>query len=625
VRRFALFTGILLILLALLARVVGIDHDARWGASRYILLYSGLALTGAAALVHLYKTGRFPETTRHVISNSLMVIRSWLARVLGSLWISIVLTAILLLGITTYAAWYTSFGMFPRFTRVVNYYVNMGEAFLHGQVALLIQPEPQLVALANPYDSAQRENVTFQWDLSYYKGKYYAYWGPAPALLYAAVEALTHTPPPDQMGVLVFYSGLSIVLAFLLFRLRQMFFPRAPGLSIPLFLLAALANLPIIHILERCQVYETSAVAGQFFLFLGLLAWLRWHEGHKPGWLIAAGLSWGLAIGTRYNLAITVAVLTAFALYRLWKACGFNRAALRQAAALLAPLALSGLALALYNYARFESPFETGLVYQLTIPVYQNRHFSPGFVWSNLYLYLFYPLATRSTFPFFPSIPVDLTRLPAWAARAPGNLSDEVFFGIGQSLPVLWMVLAIAAVAGAKAIRMLISRLSATSRAGKAGNMTVDRPRNSLALFHEPTTFRRQLAGILILAGFIQFIFLLFYYFASNRFIIDFLLLELLGLVFLAWEADELLHTLLARGAFWGMALLLILATALIGVLAGFDIVPQFFRLYNPALYQAIAGPANRNFAILQALPDHPGLLGAGLRLLLRMLAHAAR
>jgi len=606
VRFIVLISGILLILLALFAQSIGIDHDAAWGASRYVLLCSGLALTAAAMLVHLARTGHLPGNVHRWFLRLVQSTRQVFFHLRRQTWLSAMIAGILLISVALYAIWFTSFGQFPTFTRVVNPYVDLGEAFLHGQVALLAEPDPALVALDNPYDYSQREQVPYLWDLSYYRGKYYAYWGPVPALLYAAVQAVTRSAPPDQLGVLVFTIGSGVVLAVLLFAGRKRFFPRAPAISIPIFLLAALLNVPLMHILGRPQVYETSVIAGQFFLLLGLLAWLRSLGAPGAGWYFWTGLAWALAVASRYNLALSVAVLLAYSLYRIWCSAGWTAQFRRQALALLAPLGACALALAWYNYIRFGSPFETGLAYQLTVEVYQNRHFSLAYFFSGLYMYLFYPLSTSQQFPFFPSIPVDFTRLPGWAAPPTGRLFDEVFFGLAPSVPAFWLLAVLAPVYVVRgAVRFFLHKV-----------------KENLPRANEPhqATLRWQLIGVIALAGLAQFIFLLFYYFGANRFLVDFIFLWLLVWIFLAWEMDEFLHSFAwLRAIFWLAALLLVLSGTAVALLSAFDLVPQFFRLYNPTAYAAIASYNNRTYTSLLSIPDSPGLLGALLRLFLRL------
>ena len=44
-------------------------------------------------------------------------------------------------------------------------------------------PDPALTAAANPYDPALRPKVWYPHDASLFNGKFYAYFGPAPAVL----------------------------------------------------------------------------------------------------------------------------------------------------------------------------------------------------------------------------------------------------------------------------------------------------------------------------------------------------------------------------------------------------------------------------------------------------------
>ena len=80
-----------------------------------------------------------------------------------------------------FAAWYSSAGHFPVFPHIQNDYVDLGTAFLRGQLALLERPDPRLADLGDPYEFTQRKGIPYRWDASYYGGKYYLYWGPAPA------------------------------------------------------------------------------------------------------------------------------------------------------------------------------------------------------------------------------------------------------------------------------------------------------------------------------------------------------------------------------------------------------------------------------------------------------------
>src|SRR3954469_23004379 len=70
----------------------------------------------------------------------------------------------------------------PQYTALTD---SLADAFRHRRMSLLTEPPPELVALPNPYDA--KANRTFReqgaHDLALYRGPYYLYWGPLPALL----------------------------------------------------------------------------------------------------------------------------------------------------------------------------------------------------------------------------------------------------------------------------------------------------------------------------------------------------------------------------------------------------------------------------------------------------------
>jgi hypothetical protein len=597
-RYLAFILGVLFIAIAFLADRIGLDHNPDWGASRYLLLGSGIILATAAGFVHLLKTNQIRKSTRDRLADLAQATIRPLKQIRESLLVPVILTIVLFFASSAYVVWYTSEGMFPIYTPVANRYLDLGEAFLHGQVALLEKPDPRLGALANPYDYNQRKNIPYIWDVSYYNGKYYLYWGPVPAFGFALVEELFRARPPEQMMVIFSYIGLGGVLSVLLFKIRSWYFPQAPGLVVPFFFLAAQANLPVMFILGRCQVYETSVITGQFFLILGLAAGLFYLNHKSWPWLVLAGLSWGLAVGSRVNLAVSVGVFGAFVLVEIWRARRGNPLDWRAGVALLAPLFLCGLGLAFYNWIRFENPLETGLAYQLTIQVYHKQHFSPAYVLSNLYMYLFYPLAHTLTFPYFPSIAVDAQHLPAWAAPPAGKINEDVFVGLLPGLPVLWL---------------LGIQVPALALAG-----TWNRMRTKLkGWFSEIHTRRLRIAAILGLAALLQFTFLLFYYFGAMRFIVDFYPTLLLTIFFLGLELDDRLKQALAlRILFWMAVGLLMIRTAAIALLAGFDIPPQMFRFSNPQLLKSIAIRSNQVSYTFLKLAGNSGITGLVFRAL---------
>lgn len=488
--------------------------------------------------------------------------------------------------------WYTSIGLFPTFPKVHNQYVTLAQAFLHGQVSLLETPPPELVALENPYDMAARKDIPHQWDASYYQGKYYFYWGPVPALFFAAWIALTGVEPLGQMGVIIPALGLLAVLLYLVWQIRRAAYPRSPVVIVGLFLLVAAINTPMLFLYDRARIYETSIIAGQFFLFLGTAGWVTFLQSRKNGWLVLAGLGWGLALLTRYNLALSVLVYLAFCLPVLWKPrTGWNER-IRPLSALLAPLAVCGLSMLAYNAARFDNPLETGLQYQLTNMVETNGHFSPVYFLSNVFLYFLFPYIKVEHYPVIRSILDVAGQAPAWAAFPADKMNDEVIFSL-RTVPFTWLLAPLLLLVGAVWL--------ASRRKGR-----LEQPAANAAV---PDLWPR-LGWMIALGGLAQLLLLMFYYFTAVRFMVDFLMPWLLVVLFLLWEVDRRLadrRLWWLRLLLWAAVLGLILWTAQIGFFAAIDNPPRPFGKYNPALDEAMAETWNRYY-------DAPGIVGMVLR-----------
>jgi hypothetical protein len=90
------------------------------------------------------------------------------------------ITALILVLTGVTQLWIVSAGRWTDWPEHTSHYAKLAEAFLHGQVSLLVKPSPQLLALPDPYDPYA--NIRYKiHDLSLYEGNYYLPWGPVPA------------------------------------------------------------------------------------------------------------------------------------------------------------------------------------------------------------------------------------------------------------------------------------------------------------------------------------------------------------------------------------------------------------------------------------------------------------
>lgn len=428
--------GMLFIATAFLARQMGIDNNDRWGLGRFLLLGVGLVFwtgvvwlqtslprqqcvewIGHHPLVRLTQEGwnRIQMAWRQSwLVRLLTVWRARLARLPGVrslLAASLERQALfwagagLLITLVVYA-WLATAGTMQQLVPTSSFYDMQARAFLHGQLSLLEEPPAQLLALENPYDVRARQDLSYIWDISLYKGHYYVYWGPVPALLAAAFRAVSGNGLGDETLAFLFLCLLAGVQTLWLLDLRRELFPQsAPGWLLGFVMLVGLAN-PIPFMIARLMVYEVSILAGQFFLLSGVLLAKKGFHSERIStlkWLLA-GLMLGLALSSRINLLpVMVWVVVILAGRTLQVTRGKWRPILKPAlaAGLAGGVILTGLMF--YNQARFDSPFEFGSRYQLTVTDINHGYatvVSPDYIFPNLYTYLLRPVQTVGHFPF---------------------------------------------------------------------------------------------------------------------------------------------------------------------------------------------------------------------------------
>lgn len=280
--------------------------------------------------------------------------------------------------------------------------------------------------------------------MAYYKGKFYFYYGIIPALvLYWPYEALTGGYLPDAFAVGIFLSVGFMAAASLLYGVRRRYFPDVSiwVLAAGTFALgAALVSLELGWLFYR--ITEVAVSCAFAFSMLSLVAiWRGLDEPKRPvKWMLLAGLAYGLAIASRPSLLFGAIILLIPAA-RAWYAATGRDARLRTAwllAATTGPVLAIGMGMMIYNYLRFDNPFEFGLHYQLTsYRASAVTYFSPHYFWFNVWFYFLEPMHWSSQFPFLQLIQ-PLTSLP------PRYLETGAAYGgiISVSFPLMWLALA---------------------------------------------------------------------------------------------------------------------------------------------------------------------------------------
>jgi hypothetical protein len=323
----------------------------------------------------------------------------------------------------------------PWFTREPSGYYGLQTAgFRAGQLAAAIAPQPALLALKDPYDPVANAPYRVH-DMTLYRGHYYLYFGASPILLvFWPCAALTGWYPSEPLVVAAFCTCALWLGLAMLGAVRRRYFPGASSWVLGGGAACLLWANPLTQLVQGPQFYQV-ATAGAIFLQMAMLAAVyRCLHSERRGtlWLALASLLFGLDVGARPSylpggLALVVAgwglTLRVRPGFRLRRLC-----ALLPAAAL--PAAACGAAIMLYNWLRFQSPFEFGLRYQLAgESLLRLRPIEPRLLLPHLHDYLFGAGAWSDYFPFFDrpaGQPYGFLRYLPWGWLALGALVPGV-------------------------------------------------------------------------------------------------------------------------------------------------------------------------------------------------------
>lgn len=345
--------------------------------------------------------------------------------------------AVLAAAVAWFYLWTASEGRaFPLGAPQDGHYNLLAQALARGQLHLLVEPRPELLELVDPYDPAKNAPYRLH-DASLYRGRYYLYYGVAPALALFVPFRLIGVDLPESLAAAVFALAAFTFAALVLGRLMRSCAPGAPfGLRLVALGALALTNgMPFV--LRGASVYEVAITAGVCFLWAAAFVLsTSGDDGRvRPFRLALGSLLLGLAVGSRPSHVFAAPLLLAIAIAAL--PAGAARRPKTAAAALL-PLGLVLGLLGAYNAARFSSPFEFGTRYQLS-----GNHphgllwLDPRGVLPGLYFNFLAPPSLRLDFPF-----VFLERRYPWTLP-PGYFGPELIAGVFLLVPFILVLAAV--------------------------------------------------------------------------------------------------------------------------------------------------------------------------------------
>ena len=320
------------------------------------------------------------------------------------------------------------------------YYNLLVQGFRAGQLSLKKEVPPGLAQLADPYDPTvnARYRLAPYWthDLSYYKGRLYLYFGVTPAvILFWPYVALTGGYLLHREAVIIFCAIGFLASVGLLGAMWRRYFAEVNVVVVAACALALGLATGALVLMSRSEVYEVSISCGYMLTMLALAGiWCALHEPEprkRSGWLAAASVAYGLAVGARPHLLFGSVILLV-PVIQAWRE---ERKSWMVLLAAVGPIVLIGLGLMLYNDRRFDNPFEFGQRYQLAgEQQLTQRFFSLQYFWFNFRVYFLEPVRWSGRFPFVQGIVVPPV--------PPGHGRVEEPFGVLTNIPVAWLALA---------------------------------------------------------------------------------------------------------------------------------------------------------------------------------------
>ncbi len=285
-----------------------------------------------------------------------------------------------------------------------------------------------LLKLQNPYEWQQRDGMEYKWDRAFYDGKYYCYFGIVPVLtVYLPIYLVTG----KYLNTAVFVRGLFFVALLLISSLVcQIARRRRKKINIWMLLAAMLgfANCSmIVYCINGGAMYEVASLSAMVMAMAGINLLYGAFENKRKKLMLGLGaLMMALSVGCRPNYIFASFIIVPIVLNGLAKQgeasvkeCSENKVILYlkkifakeniiDIATLAIPYVVVGVGLMVYNYVRFDSVFEFGARYQLT--VYDTKYYSLfdlGKLPIAIYKGLLELPKYISTFPF---VKIDISR-----------------------------------------------------------------------------------------------------------------------------------------------------------------------------------------------------------------------
>lgn len=327
-------------------------------------------------------------------------------------------------------------------------YAELAKSMAEGKLYLNEEPPDWLKEMDTPYDKGARDEIlketgeNYLYDVAYYDGYYYVYFGVVPVILfYLPFFLLTGANFPTAIGVLIALIAFIAGISALLDRFARYHFKRVSFGLYSLMQISLVMGCGILYLAKFPTFYSMPLACGLAFSVWGLYFWMcgrsakRRTHAQRCVYFFAGSLCMALVAGCRPQLMLLS--LLAFPLFwrpyikerRLFKQKGVT-----EFACLVLPYVIVGGLVMMYNYARFGSFTDFGANYNLTLNDMTKRGLVMGRFAPAFFAYFLQAPNVCGNFPFLQ--PVD------FATTYMGQtIKEPTFGGIFACYPVLWIIL----------------------------------------------------------------------------------------------------------------------------------------------------------------------------------------
>ena len=242
------------------------------------------------------------------------------------------------------------------------------EAFANGSIKLLEEPSEELKNMKNPYDHIARSNnqVSYLYDVAYYDGAYYNYFGVAPIItLILPFRLLTGMYLHTYIFNFVFILGIALALYSLYKKIVDKYIKNISLCHFYLGYYAILFGSNVFTLLRGAK-YDIVVTSGIMFLLIAMNFAISIYKSEKLKYLklILLGISTALIVLSKPNLIVYYPLIL-FLLLRSMKELKIKEK-IKDFVWITVPLGMFAIFQMLFNYLRFDNILEFGAKYQLT-------------------------------------------------------------------------------------------------------------------------------------------------------------------------------------------------------------------------------------------------------------------